>query len=492
MAPDYAAAAAPAPKRRRSRAALIVFLLTTLNALGWGLIVPPFHVPDEASHAFYAQYLGETGKLPTAGADADLYSADINAMLNDGTFYWVIGQSTGRPAWGPDAKRRLARDQAAALDRVGRGDAASASNNPPLYYAAQAVVYRAAHGLGPMNRLALMRALSALMAGLTGLCVFCFLRELLPGTPLAWTVGALAAGLQPLFAFVSSGVNNDAGLYLASAALMFALAVLLRRGLTARRAAAVGALLGAGILIKTQLAAYAPAVGLALLLAAWRAPRGRLRGLGAGIGAGALPLAIYGVLGMTLWDRPLLDRAGDVTVTTAASRPWHLSQQLTFLWQEYLPRLPLMTDLVPGLQPWQVWFKGLVGYFGWLDYRFPAWVYPLVLGVVVLMAIPAFKHLWDRRATLLARWGEIAVFGLAAGGLMLAIGLVSYRWWLFDGKFEQARYLLPLLPLFALLPALAVRGVGRRFAPVVGVLIVAGALGLSIFAQLLTLARYYG
>ena len=330
------------------------------------------------------------------------------------------------------------------------------------------------------------------MAGLTALCIYHFLRELLPGTPLAWTVGALAAGLQPMFAFISSGVNNDAGLYLASAALMLALARLLRRGLTARRAAAVGALLGAGILIKTQLAAYAPAVGLALLIAAWRAPRGRLRGLGAGIGAGALPLAIYGVLGMTVWDRPLLDRAGDVTVTTAASRPWQLNEQLTFLWQEYLPRLPFMTDLIPGVQPWQLWFKGIIGRFGWLDYSFPAWVYPLALGAVTLMALAALKHLWDRRRRVLARAGEIAVFALAAGGLMLAVGLVSYRWWLFDGKFEQARYLLPLLPLFALLPALAVRGVGRRYAPVAGVVIVAAALGLSILAQLLTLARYYG
>ena len=80
-----------------------------------------------------------------------------------------------------------------------------------------------------MDRLALMRALSALMAGPTTLCIFLFLREVLPGTPLAWTVGALAAGLEPMFAFVSSGVNNDAGLFLVTAALLLALARLLRR-----------------------------------------------------------------------------------------------------------------------------------------------------------------------------------------------------------------------------------------------------------------------
>jgi hypothetical protein len=46
--------------------------------------------------------------------------------------------------------------------------------------------------------------------------------------------------------------------------------------------------------------------------------------------------------------------------------------------------------------------------------------------------------------------------------------------------------------LFALLPALAVRGVGRRFAPATGIVIVTLAIGLSVYGQLLTIARFYG
>ena len=423
VAPELAAAPAPIAPRRRSRTALIVFLLTTLNALGWGFIVPPFHIPDEASHVFYAQYLGETGKLPVIHPGTDWYSADINAMLNDGAFYWVVGRSTSRPPWGPDAKRQLTRDQTANLERVGRGDAASASNNPPLYYLAQAAVYRAGHGLGPMNRLALMRALSALMAGLTALCIFCFLRELLPGTPLAWTTGALTAGLLPMFAFVSSGVNNDGGLYLVSAALMLALARLLRRGLTPRRAATVGVLLAAGVLVKTQMLAYAPAVGLAALVALRRG-RGNGRSpwpsLLSGAAAAVAPLALYGLLGATVWNRPLFDRVGAVTASPAATSGAHLptlSEQISFLWQEYLPRLPFMTDLLPGFQLWTLWFKGLVGRFGWLDYGYPPWAYVLALGIVLLITGAAIFHLWQRRDAVRRRAGEVAVFGLVAAGL---------------------------------------------------------------------------
>ena len=77
-------------------------------------------------------------------------------------------------------------------------------------------------------------------------------------------------------------------------------------------------------------------------------------------------------------------------------------------------------------------------------------------------------------------------------GLAASIAVVSYRARINTGEpFEQARYLLPLLPLFALIPALAVRG-ARRYAPSLGVALVLCAVGFSVFAQLLTLARYYG
>jgi 4-amino-4-deoxy-L-arabinose transferase-like glycosyltransferase len=281
-----------------------------------------------------------------------------------------------------------------------------------------------------------------------------------------------------MFSFISSGVNNDAGLYLAAAALLLALARLLRRGLTPRRALACGALLGAGVLVKTQMLAFAPAVVLALILA--KGPRRRLAF--AGLGA-AVPLALYAVLGATVWKRPVLDRVGVLSESPRSGSPL---QQLSYAWQEYLPRLPVMGDLVPGVQPWSLWFKGLVGRFGWLDFGFPGWAYGLALVIVGATTIAAGRHAWRSRR---GHGGEIAVFALAAAGLMGAVAAVSYR---AAPPFDQARYLLPLLPLFALVPALAVRAAGPRRGPVVAALLVLAALGFSVFAQLLTIARYYG
>ena len=64
--------------------------------------------------------------------------------------------------------------------------------------------------------------------------------ELLPGSRWAWPLGALAVAFQPMFGFIAGGVQVDNALDLCTAGLMLAIAITLRRGLTARRGLAVG------------------------------------------------------------------------------------------------------------------------------------------------------------------------------------------------------------------------------------------------------------
>jgi hypothetical protein len=79
------------------------------------------------------------------------------------------------------------------------------------------------------------------------------------------------------------------------------------------------------------------------------------------------------------------------------------------------------------------------------------------------------------------------------GGLLLLIGLVALRGFApgISGAI-QGRYLLPLLALFAALLALAARGTGSRWGRTVGVALVLVCVGWSLFAQLLTIAWFYG
>ena len=80
-----------------------------------------------------------------------------------------------------------------------------------------------------------MRLLSALLAAGTVLAVFLFLRELLPSTPWAWTVGALMVAFQPMFDFIAAGVQGDNLLFFASTLTFLMLTRAYRRGLTTKR-----------------------------------------------------------------------------------------------------------------------------------------------------------------------------------------------------------------------------------------------------------------
>jgi hypothetical protein len=84
-------------------------------------------------------------------------------------------------------------------------------------------------------------------------------------------------------------------------------------------------------------------------------------------------------------------------------------------------------------------------------------------------------------------------FAVMLGGLIGAIGYAGVRYVLSTGyPFEQARYLFPLLPLYALFIALAARGGGRRWGPAIGAALVVLAMAHGLFAETLTISRYYG
>jgi hypothetical protein len=84
-------------------------------------------------------------------------------------------------------------------------------------------------------------------------------------------------------------------------------------------------------------------------------------------------------------------------------------------------------------------------------------------------------------------------FAVMTVGLLGAIGYAGIRYRLSNGTaFEQARYLFPLVGFYALFLVLAARAVGRRWAPAVGAVLVLVAMAHGLFAETLTISRYYG
>jgi 4-amino-4-deoxy-L-arabinose transferase-like glycosyltransferase len=457
------------------------------HAALWAVVTPPLQVPDEPAHVGYAQYLAETGKLPSGG---DSYSAEQQVAIQGIPF-----NIEAKPSWFPSDRRRLFRSlDTPGLGRSSPGEASVAANYPPLYYALEAIPYRIAYGANLLDRIFFMRLLSALIAGLTVAFTFLFLRELLPGSRWAWTVGALAVAFQPLFGFLGGGVTPDNLLFAASAALIWLLARAFRVGLTPRLGAAIGLAALAGVLTKQTMFGLLPGAALGVLLMVWRVPAERRREALLGMVSAGLVLAIP----FALW---LVVRygvyRGDASVTagyTSAEVATHtsLKGQVSYLWQVFFPPLSGMNDQLPYNVLWKVYVQGFIGRFGWFLFEFQQWVYWLGLGVLLSILGLAAVALARGRAALRSRWPEALTYAAIAAGLFVFVEVAAYRFHTNNGQyFEQARYLLPLLPFYAALVALAARAAGRRWGPAAGAFMVVLFMGHSLFAMFLSISHWY-
>jgi predicted membrane protein DUF2142 len=497
---------APVAKRslRRVRALPLALWVCVgvglMNGFAWAILTPSFQGPDELVHTGYAQYLAETGRVPRP-VGKGLYfrpSPDLLAAV-DGVPFSV----TGNPNWSASADRALKKNLEQRRSRESEGGAGYAVNNPPLYYVLEAVPYLAASGGSSLDQLFAMRVLSVLLGGLTVALVFLFLREFLPRTPWAWTVGALAVAFQPVFGFVTGSVNNDSLLWPICAATFLALARGFRHGLTLKRGAAIGVLVAAGVLTKGSMFGLVPGIGLALLLMIWRAPRAQRRRalLAAGVAAA---VALIPTVGWIVANDALFSRPSSTTSSgfLAAGGTYQWREFASYLWQFYLPRLPFMTDQFPSTAPgfpgypdyplWETYFQGLVGRFGWFQYGFPEWANVGALGIWLAILGVFGRALWVCRKAVRRRWPELVTYLALAAGVLLLVAVAGYRYRIDNHvNFEQTRYLFPLLALYGGLVAIAAARGARRLGPVLGALLVVLAFGQNLFAAVVTTERYY-
>jgi hypothetical protein len=477
------------------RAAWLCALVACLNAAAWSLLMPPFQVPDEQAHFAYVEQLAKAHRLPSSSAQA--YAFDEAQALEDLQVGRVSLQPEYRTIASVAQQRKLEADLASArASPPGPGGAGVAASQPPLYYALEAVPYELGAGGSVLDQQALMRLMSALMAGATTLFVFLFLREAMPSARSAWIAASLGVAFLPLLGFMSGAVNPDAMLYALSAALFYSLARGFRRGLTGRLAIAIGALTAAGFLTKLNFLGLVPGVVFGLALLARRASVH----VGVGIAARTLALAlvvaaspacVYVFVNVFSHHRAL----GIVSGVIASTAGRHsLLSELGYIWQLYLPRLPGMHADFADISPMRdIWFNGLVGEYGFQDTFFPRWVDNIALIPTVGISALCARELFACRSVLLGRASEICVYAAMAAGLLLLIGASSYMSFPVEAAaFPEPRYLMPLVPLFGGVLALTARGAGRRLAPAAGSLIVVLFVAHDIFSQFQVIARYYG
>jgi hypothetical protein len=484
---------ADARDRRALLPALLCAGIAFLSAASWSILTPPFQASDEPSHFAYVQQLAETASLPRSSGSAvseeeevaltDLHHQEVRFNPAIGTISTAAEQ------------RRLESDLARPLARSGAGDAGVAASEPPLYYGLETIPYLLGSSGSLLDRLELMRLFSALMAAFTELFAFLFLKEALPRVPWAWTVGALASALAPLLGFISGTVNPDAMLAAVCAALFYLLARAFRRGLTVRRAIAIGGLTAVGLLTKLNFVGLLPGLAVALAILTVRArrvhARGAYRALVMALVVPATPAVLYVAISLLSNHAGLGLLSSGLGETT--SHHGSLTGELAYIWQFFLPRLPGMPNDFPGVLPVrQIWFDRSVGAYGWLDTYFPNWVYDLALVPFAVLVLLCVRALIACHARLRARAGELLSYGVIGVGVMGLVGADSYLEFPGSaGHYAEPRYLLPMTVLFAAALALAARGAGRRWGPVAGTLIVASMLAYDVFSQLLLVGRFY-
>jgi hypothetical protein len=329
------------------------------------------------------------------------------------------------------------------------------------------------------------------------LLAFVFARELVPRSPWAWTAAGLACAFQPVLGFTGSGVNPDSLLFLCATGTLFASARLVRRGLTTRRAVLLGLFVLGGLLTKPLFFGMVPAAGLAMLVAGFIARRrSPWRALLAGAAVVAVPLGLYVLLAAGPLDHPYFAVASNVASNATGSGSSQaytsLSKEASYILQQFLPRLPFLTDLAPGAPVEDVWINGLTGVFGWVDYQLPIQDTHFAVRVLELLLVLAAVGLVSTRRRIVTHLPLAAVCLVAMGGLLGAVGVTDYQAFLTGGtRFQQARYVLPLLALYGGLFALAARGLGER-AGRVAVNALWVLVGVhTVAAMVLTANRYY-
>jgi hypothetical protein len=479
------------PLRRVPAVAWLCALVACINAIAWSIVTPPFQVPDEPEHVAYVKVLAEADRLPTAEGS---FTSEEETALQDLRLQTVAEE--------PEYQTISTRAQQQKLDsdlkryrgppEQGTYYAGVAASQPPLYYALESIPYTLGAGGTLLDRIELMRLLSALMGGLTALFTFLFVREALPRERWAWTVAGLGVALVPLLGLMSGAVNPDSMLYAVTAALFFCIARAFRRGLNRASAIVLGGVIAVGLLTKLNFVGIAPGALLGLVLLSVRAARTQGRAayisLAIALAIATSPVSVYALVNLASGSPALgLETGALGTITNPLA-------EISYIWQFYLPRLPGMHDDFTGVfTTQQIWFKGYVGLYGWIDTPFPNWVYDFALIPAALIAGLCVREIVARAAALRGRLAELLVYSGMCVGLLVLVAADSYvRFPTIGAEFGQARYLLPLLPLLGAVLALAARGAGRRWGPVVGAAIILLFLGHDVFSQLQEVARFYG
>ena len=479
----------------RPLAALLA--MSTIQVVAWVLVLPPFQGPDEEIHFAYVQHVAETGKPPVRyGGTGRSYSTEEAEAMKWGNFYVLRGILGARPGWTEAEQRRWSEVEASLPGEASaNGDGPNpARQNPPLYYALEAIPYYLAPGGSFLSRFYTARFASAVFYVAAVAFMWLIASELF--RPMwARALATAVFGLHPKLAMLGALVNPDTFLVLIWTAFIYVGVRIVRHGPTLKRLIAAAAATGASMLTHGRGLAIIPAliVLLGIAYVRWRPPlRQTLAVVAAGVGIAAVGLGLAGVFTSGLSGE---GAAYGGILGWLEDRNFNLRQFLSYLWQFYLPRPEFMQPSlgVPGYGFRDVYIQTFYSDLASLEVQYPRFAIDLLQGATLLLLLGLYTVVVTRLDAVKRNWPTIA-FLLATGlSMVLLLHVSSYTSMLANpgDPVLTGRYLFPLLSLLAIAVTVVVAALPRRLAAFAAGAVAATGIVLQLSGLGLALVRFY-
>lgn len=185
--------------KRRHKFLLFILMLYLAVALAYSLVNPLFEAPDEHWHYFTAQYIADTGQLPSVAVD-DNYDEWLSQEAAQPPLYYLLGALIIAPVDTDGAREQVWLNRLAWI-----GNASALANVNQFVHTP--------HEAWPWQGFALaahlLRGLSVLLGLGTLLCIYGSGRYLWPTRENRALLATALAAFLPQFSFIHGAISND-------------------------------------------------------------------------------------------------------------------------------------------------------------------------------------------------------------------------------------------------------------------------------------------